>query len=145
MTNNLTEHPPRSAREALGGIVCLPRFIDKVRALNEGTLGEYKCGIGSVNDEKLMDFLGFDFEDFKDEAATGADDQALLAWIQKNGKPLSNEEIARWSTDFTNLLAKDDQPRLAYISGLMKNLGLDEATTTTFDWLDADDKATFSK
>jgi hypothetical protein len=144
MNNDLTQHPPRSPRLALGGIVALPRFIDKVRALNEGTIGGYFSGKGSVVDEKILDFFGFNYDDFKNEVATGATDESLLVWIQAHGTKRSQEEIENWSKDFTGMLAKDDAPRHEYILGLLKQLNLDENVTTTFDWLDADDAANFS-
>jgi len=143
MNNNLTQHAPRSPKESLGGIVALPRFIDKVRALNEGTIGAYFSGSDSVVDEKLISFLGFDYEEFKKEAATGANDEALLVWVMAHGKHPTHAEIETWSKDFMSLLAKDDAPRATYIHDLLKGLNLDEATTTTFDWLEADDKASF--
>ncbi len=143
MNNNLTQHPPRSPREQLGGIVTLPRFIDKVRAQNDGTIGAYFSGPDSVCDVKLCDFLGIDYDAFKAEAAKGGDDEALLVWIQANGAVPSPEEISKWSAEYTSLLAKDDAPRHAYILDLLGKLNLDPETTTTFDWLDADDKASF--
>jgi hypothetical protein len=43
---DLREHPPRSAREMLGGIYFLARTIDKTRAKIQGTLGPYKIQPG---------------------------------------------------------------------------------------------------
>ncbi len=44
---DLTKHPPRSPREALGGLVMLPRMIDIARAkLPGGNIGGYQIGRG---------------------------------------------------------------------------------------------------
>lgn len=143
MNNNLTQHAPRSPKESLFGIVSLPRFIDKVRASNEGTLGEYKIGPESAVDKVLIDFLGINLESFKD-AAEDMSDEELVSWINTNGKNHSEEEIQKWSNDFLNLLAKDDPSRQMYIGMVLEKMGLNPETTTTFDWLEADDKMQFS-
>ena len=145
MNNDLTQHAPRSPKATIDGIVALPRFFDKVRASNEGTLGEYFSGKDSVLDESIVEFFGFNYDDFKKEAAANVNDEALLVWIKAHGKPRSKEEVETWSKNYMSLLAKDDAPRHEYILGLLEKLKLDPATTTTFDWLEADDKATFEK
>ena len=43
---DLREHPPRPARDMLGGIYFLARTIDKTRAKIQGTLGPYKIQPG---------------------------------------------------------------------------------------------------
>lgn len=41
------------------------------------------------------------------------------------------------------MLAKDDPDRQVYISVVLEKTGLDPQTTTTFDWIDFDDKLSF--
>ena len=53
---DLTHEVPRSPYEKLGGIVFLPRSIDKGRADLAGTLGEYVARTG--RSERLFEFLG---------------------------------------------------------------------------------------
>jgi hypothetical protein len=131
MNNNLTQHAPRSPKESLFGIVTLPRFIDKVRASNEGTLGEYKVGPESAVDKALIDFLGIDLESFKD-AAKDMNDKELISWIKEHSTNHSEEEIKKWSNNFLNLLAKDDPSRQMYIGMVLEKMGLDPETTNDF-------------
>ena len=59
---DLTRDVPRSPYEKLGGIVFLPRSIDKGRAELAGTLGEYVARTG--RSARLFEFLGVTAEDF---------------------------------------------------------------------------------
>ena len=43
---DLTKGPPSSPYDKLGGIVFLPRSIDKMRAHLAGTAGEYNAKVG---------------------------------------------------------------------------------------------------
>ena len=145
MNTDLTKHAPRSPKEALGGIVSLPRFIDKVRALNEGTLGEYISGLNSAVDKNLLSFLGISYDDIKAEILKTDSDTELLNWISNHGTAHTPEEIKMWSENFSHLLAKNDPDRQNYIGIVLQKMNLDPETTTTFDWIEADDKATFNK
>ena len=53
---DLTKSVPRSAYEKLGGVVFLPRAIDKGRAELAGTLGDYIARGG--HSRRLFEFLG---------------------------------------------------------------------------------------
>jgi len=92
---DLTSAYPRSPRETLGGYVVAGRALDKCRAVLAGTNGEYH--FGCPLDEFFFDFAGICSEDFQKFVATGADDQAVGAWIQENGKDQSKEEIVKWN------------------------------------------------
>lgn len=140
---NLTQHAPRSPKENLHGIVTLPRFIDKVKALHEGTLGQYKVGPDSAVDAELISFLGTTFELIQ-EAILSMDENELIEWIKTNGSKPSLEEIEVWSKRFSSVLAKNDPARQAYITIVLQKMNLDPETTTTFDWIEADDVATFA-
>ncbi len=59
---DLTRDVPRSPYASLGGIVFLPRAIDKARADAAGTLGEYMSRRGFSVD--LFEFLGIDVDGF---------------------------------------------------------------------------------
>ena len=60
---DLTQHPPRSPRVRLGGLVILPRMIDKARATKAGKNGEYNYGCSL--DRNVLDFLGIEAEALK--------------------------------------------------------------------------------
>lgn len=57
---DLNLHPPRGARVTLGGLVILPRMIDKCRAALAGKNGEYhyNCPL----DAQFLTFAGIDAE-----------------------------------------------------------------------------------
>lgn len=95
---DLSKDPPRSPRESLGGYVIAARALDKCRSVIAGTAGEYHydCPL----DQMFMTFAGIDATAFKDFVATGADDDAVAAWIKENAKSHSDEERVQWNNDF---------------------------------------------
>lgn len=83
---DLTHEFPRSPYEELGGFTWLARLIDKVRALNAGTLGDYTpypCG----GDQRFLAVTGLDAEALKAEIARGATDEEIVAWARANAAP----------------------------------------------------------
>jgi Domain of unknown function (DUF5069) len=66
---DLTQRPPRSPRQRLGGYALLPRMLDKGRATLAGTNGEYHYAC--PNDQRFLEFAGVDPEALKAELATG--------------------------------------------------------------------------
>lgn len=52
---DLTQHPPRSPRCRLGGMVILPRLLDKARATINNMQGEYTYGCSL--DQYVLTFL----------------------------------------------------------------------------------------
>jgi len=75
---------PRSPYQKLGGYVHLPRLIDKAR-LHRGF------------DKHLLAFLKIDGEEFEEIANKLDDDEAILAWVQKNGEQHSPESVEQWN------------------------------------------------
>ena len=67
---DLTNHPPRSPRERVGGFDILGRAIDKCRAVLTGKIGDYHfdCPL----DKRLFEFLG-----------VGANDEQIVTWFSK--------------------------------------------------------------
>ena len=87
---------PRSPYEKLGGYVHLPRLIDKARLHRKGLLDGYNYKTVGF-DKHLLAFLKIDGDAFEEIANKLADDEAILAWVQKNGAPHSAEAIKQWS------------------------------------------------
>lgn len=140
---DLTQHPPRSVRVRLGGYVLLPRMIDKCRAELAGKNGpyHYNCPL----DQRLLAFAGVDADAFKAEVATGKGDAELLTWFQEHQKnKRSDWEIAQWST-FRETAAPADNESREFVSSSIADakLGHREDLATWFDWLDADDYASY--
>jgi Domain of unknown function (DUF5069) len=77
---NLTTATPRSAKDRLAGLVSLKRTIDKAKAYNEGTLGEYDYDC--PHDKPLFEFLGTNGEEFARKVRELGTDEAIAAWVQ---------------------------------------------------------------
>lgn len=139
---DLTKEAPRSPKERLGGFVILPRAVDKCRATLWGNVGEYNfdCPL----DNTLFKFKGVKGEDFKKFIETGATDEQILKWFEKNGVQKTDAEIKTWSdaTENDNYSSKPKETK-SWLEGENARLGLDK-DGTLFDYLDADDKASFS-
>ncbi|MEE8269611.1 MAG: DUF5069 domain-containing protein [Nitrospinaceae bacterium] len=75
---NLIQESPRSPREKLADLVHLPRMIDKARADQQKTLGEYiyPCPL----DQIMLEFLGVDSDTFQKKACNDTE-ETLSAWV----------------------------------------------------------------
>ena len=82
---DLREHPPRSAREMLGGIAFLARTIDKTRAKLQGTLGPYKVTPGISG--YLFEWLGLTEEQFDEAVRAAATDEDVVRWVHAHTDP----------------------------------------------------------
>ncbi|MFN3432221.1 MAG: DUF5069 domain-containing protein [Candidatus Sericytochromatia bacterium] len=83
---DLSKEFPRSPYADLAGIPWLPRLVDKVRALNAGTIGEYTpfpCG----GDQRFLGVMGLDADAMKSQIASGASDDEIVAWVKANATP----------------------------------------------------------
>ncbi len=138
---DLIKEAPRSPHERLGGFAILARTIDKCRATIAGTVGEYhfNCPL----DKSLFSFKGIIGDDFKKFVETGATDNEIAEWVKKNGSPKTGAEIKVWSDKVSNNNYSDKPENKVWLEGENKRLGLPKEGTL-FDYLDADDKASFS-
>ncbi len=137
--SDLTVKPPRSPRARLGGYIILGRAIDKCRALLNGNIGEYHfdCPLDNV----LFSFKVVSGEDLKKQVAKGLSDEQIVQWLNSSGTSKTPEEIRAWA-DKTEALSLYAIPeKREYFAAECKKLGLNPATTTTFTWLEADDRA----
>ena len=85
---------PRSPKEKLEGYAHVARIIDKARAHNAGTLGEYiyNCPM----DQSWFQFAGVTAEAFA-EAVRTRDDRQMAEWIRQKAKPHSQQETDSWN------------------------------------------------
>src|SRR3989344_3347455 len=137
---DLTKEAPRSPHEHLGGFVILARAIDKCRAKINGTEGEYdfNCPL----DNTLFSFKGIKGDDFKKFVETGASDVEIVEWVKKNGNEKAEADIATWSAATKNEDYSSNPDNKEWLEAQNKKLGLPK-DGTLFDYLDADDKASF--
>lgn len=143
IAKDLTKEAPRSPRLRLGGYAILGRTIDKCRASLAGTAGEFHfdCPL----DRQIFGFKGVTGDAFKAQVAADADDETLVAWLDAHGTPKTEAEKAAWSDAAATVnLAKDPEKR-EWFQGELARLGLDLENSTLFDYLEADDRASFAK
>ncbi|MDQ6809987.1 MAG: DUF5069 domain-containing protein [Verrucomicrobiota bacterium] len=140
---DLTKEAPRGPRERVGNYVILGRTIDKCRALLWSNIGEYHfdCPL----DNMLFGYKGVTGDDFKAQIERGATDDEMAKWMDENGTPKSAEDVKQWSLQMEAVNPYDNPEKREWFVEQVKPLGLDPATTTLFDWLEADDKASYAK
>jgi hypothetical protein len=140
---DLTKEPPRSPRIRVGGYAILGRTIDKCRALVAGKIGEYHfdCPL----DNTLFGFKGVKGEDFKAQIEQGAGDQEIVEWLNRSGEEKTPEEIRRWAEKVEAGSLYDDPEKRDFFAEEVKKLGLDPAQTTTFEWLEIDDRVSHTQ
>lgn len=91
-----TAQYPRSPQEQVGGLCHLGRLIDKVRMRNAGLIQDYNyLTVGF--DKYLLDKLAIKGEDFEKRVLEGGTDEDIAAWVQANGKTLTDQEKAEWN------------------------------------------------
>lgn len=140
---NLTKEPPRSPHARLGGFVILPRTIDKCRALLWGDIGEYNYDCPM--DNSLFGWKGIKGGDLKEFIKTGATDEKITEWVKQHGIPKTDTEIAAWSQEReTDNYDHKPPEKKKWLSESAVKVGL-SPDATLFDYLDADDKASFGR
>jgi hypothetical protein len=96
---DLTKSYPRPGHILLGGYPWLARCIDKARAYNEGTLGDYiyPCPI----DKELLGELNFTGEELAEIVDQSKTDEDVLEHL---GLPVENTDpaVERWAKNFLN-------------------------------------------
>jgi len=138
---DLTKQAPHSPRERIAGFVIANRTIDKCRASIAGTLGEYHydCPL----DNMLFSFKGINGDQFKTAVQAAKDYEDVGTWLQANGTKKTPAEIKTWSDEMeADSMMKNPEKRAYFIENCNK-LGLNPEKSTTFDWLEADDRASF--
>ena len=138
---DLTCDVPRSPYDKLGGIVFLPRSIDKGRAELAGTLGEYVARHGRSG--RLFKFLGISAKDFIEALRDRPTDEDVWAWVAEHMTPRTPEEIAEFNQQMWTAEPEDGTDRWTW-AGFRKYLakcGQAHRTDITrhFDRLDLDE------
>ena len=135
---NLKKEAPRSPRIRVGGYAILGRTLDKGRALVAGNIGDYHfdCPL----DNMLFGFKGVKGNDFKAQIEQGASDPEMVEWLNQNGERKTPEEINRWADEVEASSLYHHPEKHEFFSDAVTKLGLDPAKTTTFEWLEVDDR-----
>ena len=138
---DLTREYPRSPRALFAGYVIVGRILDKCRAVLNGTGGEYlyNCGLDRI----FLEFTAITAEDFQEFVATGATDEAVVAWIHEKALPHSPAEIAAWNFGLKGRRVCEMPPeRQAWVQEyLLQNVRpeVQERVIFNFDLVDAEE------
>ena len=142
-SKDLTKQAPTSPRHRTGGYALLSRMTDKARADIAGTMGDYHtdCPL----DHMLLDWKGVEYSGVRKALEAGATDDEIGQHLDAHGTPKTPEEIRAWSDGVDTVTMHGDPEKGAWFDGECQKLGLDGATTTTFDWLEANDRASYAE
>jgi hypothetical protein len=141
LDRNLTIEAPHSPRARVAGFAIADRATDKCRASITGKLGEYHydCPL----DNMLFSFKGISGGQFKTAVQGAKNYEDVGAWLLANGTSKTPAEIKAWSDEMEAGSMMNNSEKRAHFAGECKTLGLDPEKTSTFDWLEADDRASF--
>jgi len=142
IARDLTKQAPHSPRARLSGFVIGKRTVDKCLASIAGKLGEYHfdCPLDNV----LFTFKGITSEQFKAVVQDAANYESIGAWLLQTGIPKTPAEIKIWSDQVEADSMYNNLEKRAYFIEACTKLGLNPEKATTFDWLEADDLASFA-
>ena len=140
---DLTNRPPRSPRQRLGGYVLLPRMLDKGRAEIAGLAGEYhyNCPL----DQHFVNFVGIDPAGLREQLATGKGDGEILAWVNEHAAQKRTPwEIEQWSDYMQRRAPDSDAETRGYFGEMLEKLSQTREDIKTWaDLLDLDDYVSF--
>ena len=138
---DLSKQAPHSPRERIGGFAIACRAVDKCRASQAGTPGEYHydCPL----DNQLFSFKGITGGQFQAAVNVAKTYDEVGAWLLANGTAKTPPEIEDWSEDREGESLMTNPEKRDYFIENCHRLGLDPNKTTTFDWLEADDRFSF--
>lgn len=90
---------PITAFAKLGGLLYLPRSLDKIRKHARGELHEeHHEFIGKGYDGRICHFLGIAYEALKARTLAGGTDEEILGWIeQQRGRKLTEVDALIWN------------------------------------------------
>jgi hypothetical protein len=91
-----------SAYEKAGGIVWVPRMLDKIRQKVAGTLPpDFQANVGKGFDLRCVRFLGVTHEAVTERVMKGDTDEQVVAWCFQNGSKPSADMIMIWNEFMT--------------------------------------------
>jgi hypothetical protein len=132
----------KSAYERLGGIIWIPRMLEKIRMNQRNELPEeYKPYLGKGFDGRCIRFLGIDSQQLVKRTLEGGKDEEVLAWIFENGRKPSDDEILMWN-DFMSKRGWRDSDKDSSDFQQYKDkygLGHREDILTYFDFYEVDE------
>jgi Domain of unknown function (DUF5069) len=130
---------PRSPYDRLGGLVHLPRLIDKAKLHRKGLLDGYNYKTVGF-DKHLLAFLKLNGDAFEEAAHRLDDDAAILAWVQENGAAHSPESIEHWNEAMISRQPDTAAKKARFLHFLKEAGGADRKDIRTyFDLIEFDE------
>ena len=141
---DLNRRAPRSPYNTdVYGMVHLARLIDKGRAFNGNTLGEYFYAEDSGMDRMALGFLGVSTDEFTGALKEYPTDAEIESWLKDNYAK-SEAEIEAFNEKITNLGPENERYQ-AMMDRMLKKLGAEDSDISTwFALMDLDDEKTFA-
>jgi len=133
----------RSPFDQVKGIVYFGRMLDKIRLAAAGKLpAAWEAARGNKAktsfDSRCCRFLQIDYAALEKETLKGGTDEALLAWVFKNGRQPSEEEIEIWNAFMTKRGWRDAGTERLHER--LAEIGLPPGTVETmFEFIDLDE------
>lgn len=140
---DLTKKPPRSPRaKDVAGIFGVARMADKARAAQAGKSGEYRYGMDSGQDRKILEFLKVSAQDFQEAAVKNPNDCELGEWVLEQSR-VQPEKIEDFNRAMANRGAEDAEAR-AYLESRIREIDPSRTDISTWAELqDLDDERNF--
>lgn len=139
LAKDLSQEPPRSPRETLGGYVVAARVLDKCRAFLNGTAGEYDfdCYLDNI----FFKFAGIQADAFKAFVATGASDEQVAEWIQQHAQQTDRLAVVKWNNQlrYGNIKEMEDSFQLFMEDYIEKNVPKHRPIYHAFDIFDLEE------
>lgn len=136
----MNETFPRSPYDRVGGLVYLPRLLDKIRLRLRGELpSDYHANLGRGFDLRFCELMEVAYDDVVKQVETGADDAQVLAWCAQHGRRPTEAQILMWNEYLRKCGWNDDySPRLR---SRLEGLGQGGRTDvhTMFDLIEIDE------
>ena len=138
---NLIQSFPRSPKIKMRGLVMVPRMIDKARAYNSNTLGEYifPCPLDKI----ILEFLNTNYREFAHQTRN-LKDKEMGSWIEKkclhrskgekdriNKKLLDRKPNSQESLNRFNEILNKTNPAAKNITTWIDLIELEESQTST--------------
>jgi len=139
---DLNRQPPHSPRHRIAGFVIAARAVDKCRATLAGISGEYHYGCPL--DNLLFHFKGITAAQFKKAVQDSNHYEDIGRWLLSNGTIRTPDEITAWSDETEAGSPMMNPEKRVYFIEHCSALGLSPETTSTFDWLETDDRMSFN-
>lgn len=91
---------PKGPKETVGGMMWLPRMLDKIRLHARGELHtDYHPNLGRAVaiDGRCLNFLRIKFEDLKKRVDQGGSDEEIQEWCYQTGRRLNEGDLEVWN------------------------------------------------